>query len=135
MSALQMCPKCREFLPSTAFVSATGKVRKNCTTCQLLLDLHYNLSKYGLTIPQYEAMVTEQEGKCKICRRTVDQLGERLLIDHCHNTGKVRGLICRDCSTGLARFKDHPTIIRNTQSHIAHALWGVPYEPDDVAWQ
>lgn len=117
------------------FLSPSGAERRNCSTCQPVVDLQNNLSKYGLTIPAYEAMVIRQGRKCRICRRPVEQLSERLLVDHCHTTRKVRGLLCRACNTGLARFKDHPTILGNAHAYIAEALWGVPYEPSDIKWQ
>lgn len=129
------CPRCKEVRPYMDFITARGALRKNCATCQPLVDLQANLSKYNLTIPAYEAMVEAQGRKCRICRRPVEQLSERLLVDHCHTTRKVRGLICRDCNTGLARFKDHATILRNAQAYIAEAKWGVPYEPEDIKWQ
>lgn len=133
--SVQVCPRCKEVRLSRDFITARGAIRRHCATCQPLVDLQANLSKYGLTVPAYQAMVLQQGGLCLICRRAVEQLGERLQVDHCHTTGKVRGLICRDCNSGLARFKDHPTILQNAHSYIAQALWGVPYEPGDVTWR
>lgn len=57
--------------------------------------------KYGLTIEQLEEMEKEQGGKCKCCHEV-----KRLVVDHCHTTGKIRGLLCSTCNTGLGHFRD-----------------------------
>lgn len=63
----------------------------------------YNLSSnYGLTVEKYNEMATNQNNKCLLC------LGEtRLVVDHCHETGNVRGLLCNNCNQGLGLFKDN----------------------------
>lgn len=61
-------------------------------------------AKYGLTAEQLTAMETEQEGRCLICH---EEPG-RLVIDHCHDTGAVRGLLCDLCNKGLGAFRDNP---------------------------
>ena len=56
---------------------------------------------YGITIEDYDRMYEEQGGRCAICR--TDQpggAGERFSVDHDHETGKVRGLLCNNCNTG-----------------------------------
>jgi hypothetical protein len=117
------------------FIGPTGKERRNCSTCQPLVDLAANLSKFGLTVAAYEAMVEAQGRKCKICHIPVEKLGgQRLQVDHCHTTGKVRGLLCRNCNIGLERFRDHATILRNAAKYIAEAKWGTAYAPEEIQW-
>ena len=60
--------------------------------------------RYKLTLEELEHMETEQQGKCKICNSSDVK---RLVIDHCHNTGKVRGLLCDRCYTGLGFLEQH----------------------------
>jgi Recombination endonuclease VII len=50
-------------------------------------------------------MLARQDGKCAICKC---EFTHTPFVDHCHITGKVRRLLCRDCNTGLGRFKDDP---------------------------
>jgi hypothetical protein len=47
-------------------------------------------------------MEEKQEGKCLICKKT-----GKLVVDHCHSTKKVRGLLCNNCNVGLGAFKDN----------------------------
>ncbi|WNL50923.1 recombination endonuclease VII [Synechococcus phage S-CREM2] len=68
------------------------------------------LRDFGISLNEYEAMLTEQKGLCLICKGE-DTTGKRLAVDHCHETGKVRGLLCNHCNTGLGKFKDDPKLL------------------------
>lgn len=63
------------------------------------------IKQYGLTPEDYARMLEEQNGVCAICKKECPT-GQRLSVDHCHDTGKVRGLLCRNCNRGLGSFKD-----------------------------
>lgn len=66
--------------------------------------LSSELRKYGLSEAQYQAMAEKQGGKCAICQG-VSKTGRRLSIDHCHSTGRVRGLLCDGCNLGLGHLE------------------------------
>lgn len=63
------------------------------------------LTRHGLRPEDYGELFDAQHGKCAICKRPPRD-GEFLHIDHDHETGKVRGLLCRNCNAGLGQFKD-----------------------------
>ena len=63
-------------------------------------------TKYGITVEQYDQMMDEQGGTCKICK-SLDPTGRRLAVDHCHETGRVRGLLCPSCNTALGRIEQY----------------------------
>ncbi len=63
--------------------------------------------KYGISLQDYDRMYKEQDGKCMICRNPYELLN----IDHCHESKKVRGLLCTDCNQGLGNFKDNPELL------------------------
>lgn len=65
-------------------------------------------SKYGIEPSDFEAMHNRAGGVCEICKGppTVYQGHETLCIDHCHTTGKVRGLLCAKCNQALGLFQD-----------------------------
>lgn len=66
----------------------------------------YKLKKYGLTKDQYLNMLEKQKGACAICCLPRFRQNEKVLhIDHCHKTGKVRGLLCSMCNTTLGKFE------------------------------
>jgi hypothetical protein len=76
-----------------------------------MMDRKHLLKRhYGLSIEQYEAMLLSNEGRCEICRVPFDaaRASTKCCVDHCHSSGRVRGLICSDCNVGLGFFKDDP---------------------------
>ena len=59
------------------------------------------LKKYGLTTDEYEAMVEAAGSRCQICGRPDRSNGRRLSVDHCHENGHVRGVLCWQCNGAL----------------------------------
>lgn len=66
--------------------------------------------KFNITLDEYNVMLSEQEGKCAICKRHEDELDRKLSVDHCHTTNFIRGLLCNDCNRGIALLHDNPNI-------------------------
>lgn len=70
------------------------------------------LRLHGLKQADYDAMHAAQDGRCAICRCTEQELLgkgkalKRLAVDHCHTTGRIRGLLCRKCNTALGLLGD-----------------------------
>lgn len=65
-------------------------------------DVHY-IAAYGISHDDYLALGDRQHWKCAICKELPVK---KLEVDHCHRTGKVRGLLCGYCNKGLGHFKD-----------------------------
>jgi hypothetical protein len=78
--------------------------------------------KYGIDLPDYERMYAEQQGCCKICG--TDKPGQNqnssysFHVDHCHKTGKVRGLLCDKCNRGLGYFNDNPLLLQQAIAYL-----------------
>ncbi len=69
--------------------------------------------QYNITIEEYDALVVRQNGRCGICG--TDQPSARTRywnVDHCHETGQIRGLLCAACNRGGGMFKDDPELLR-----------------------
>lgn len=62
--------------------------------------------RFGITLEDYTNMYNEQDGKCKICNIQGNIVGFSLCVDHNHDTGKVRGLLCNTCNLGIGNLKD-----------------------------
>jgi hypothetical protein len=80
-------------------------------------------SKYGITLEQYNIMLENQGGVCAICGDppTIIHAGEKvspLSVDHCHKTGKVRGLLCHPCNMALGLFKDNKDRLRAAAAYL-----------------
>lgn len=82
-------------------------------------------AQYGMTESQYLELLARQGGVCGICGDTPTPLpvgdGERrLVVDHDHATGRVRGLLCWTCNLGLGNFRDDPSRLASALSYLAH---------------
>lgn len=122
------CPKCGEDKPADEFASdRTQRSGRNgyCRACRAAWAREHRRRdpaadhrarlrrRYGITPEQYDTMLAEQGGRCAICR--TDQPGgngnRTFHVDHDHDSGAVRGLLCSECNTGLARFRDDPHLL------------------------
>lgn len=75
--------------------------------------------KYGVTLADYDVMLTQQDGKCAICKvPESEQFKAVFHVDHCHLTGRVRGLLCRGCNHILGTVKDDPAILRQAIAYL-----------------
>jgi hypothetical protein len=61
---------------------------------------------YGISLADYIQMLEAQDGRCKICKTDVPGGKGSFHVDHCHNSNKVRGLLCHHCNVGIGHFKD-----------------------------
>ncbi len=71
--------------------------------------------RYGIPVEELRAMEKRQGGACAICRKP-SQVA--LSIDHCHSTGRVRGLLCYKCNFGIGSYGDDPTLVRAAIAYL-----------------
>lgn len=71
------------------------------------------LNQHKLTYKEYNRLLKEQDYKCSVCKSygTGNLNSNFLFVDHCHKSGKVRGLLCDQCNKGLGNFKDNPEFL------------------------
>lgn len=74
--------------------------------------------KYNITIEDYDKLLAEQDGKCKICGITPEGHGQYLAVDHCHETGTIRGLLCTKCNVSLGNFKDDAVLLAKAVDYL-----------------
>lgn len=140
-SGLLTCRDCKRKLPLDSFAklhTMHGGRRTICRGCESkralkwrdenpdkYLDYHMR-RKFGITLARYSELLAEQGGVCAVCgeaptfensgrwskRRKGTAAESRLVVDHDHATGKVRGLLCGRCNTGIGFLKDSPDIVR-----------------------
>lgn len=85
----------------------------------------HHLKRYQMSVEDYEAMLQKQKGKCAICGLEGSFRGGkseehhyRLFVDHCHDTGNVRGLLCHNCNAGLGHFRDNISLLEKAVRYI-----------------
>lgn len=85
----------------------------------------YELKRtYGISLLQYELMLKAQNNSCKICLISKDSLKRDLAVDHCHKTGKIRGLLCNNCNVGIGNFKDSKELLINAIQYLSDLKGG-----------
>jgi len=125
---LKRCPSCKEIKPLTAFYTCgnhNNGYASYCIICSTTIKRNrpkaerqtayqkYKktirnenlIKKFGITLDEYNRMLTSQGGVCKICGK-VEKTNKDLAVDHCHNTNKIRGLLCSSCNIGIGCFKE-----------------------------
>ena len=129
------CKMCDKTKPRDEFAkdTRTGRLYSPCKSCRNEKkrarrqrlgdhDMHRDkCKKYGLTMAQYDEMLEAQNGVCAVCGAAC-RTGSRLAIDHDHETGKVRGLLCRPCNSSLGLMQDDAARLRAAADYLeSHA--------------
>lgn len=78
--------------------------------------------RFRIRLAEYNVILNKQNGLCAICNQketSKDKFGTRMLaVDHNHKTGKVRGLLCYRCNTGIGRFNDDIKLLKNSINYL-----------------
>lgn len=82
-------------------------------------------SQYGISLDEYAAQLAKQEGKCALCGSTEAKGRWGVFnVDHCHETGALRGLLCNDCNTGLGKLGDTVESLARATAYLANGgVW------------
>ena len=119
----KICPTClreqyREKHPLSPKPPKTSRLQRSSRPAMLK-------HKYGLSIEQYDRMFLEQNGVCAICGNPPAPTGKpqqtRLHVDHDHQTGQIRGLLCRACNHGIGSLRDSTAILQSAISYLENA--------------
>lgn len=133
------CSLCKETKDESCFYRSSSKTRgyqNYCISCRkkqktklkesmseqewYLIQRRYWLkTEYGMTLEQYNELLKQQDHKCAICKTDeVDVYKGLLYVDHCHNTKKIRGLLCHHCNTALGKFYDSEQRLLNAVEYL-----------------
>ena len=81
----------------------------------------YHLKKtYNITLEEYDTLFLKQNGQCAICKKNQCDIKRRLSVDHSHLNGRVRGLLCYTCNTGIGYFKEDISCILEAIKYLQH---------------
>ncbi len=117
------CRSCDESKPQDQFSyrKETGKFRPLCKPCR---SSEQAAARYGVSVGFITELVERQNHCCAICGTHQDDIPHAtfkhnpLVIDHDHETGEVRGLLCPTCNNGLGHFKDSVKTLANAISYL-----------------
>ena len=123
------CKCCQKASASTSYElnrdSVLARHKTNyCPTVERDKKLKRN---YGITLQQYQEMLDSQDSKCKICS-SADPFHNsgKFVVDHCHDTGKVRGLLCHHCNVLLGHAKDSSLVLKKAIDYLERFYDGLP---------
>ena len=131
LNTVKVCKGCNKELPLESFTkdhrNKDGRGAK-CRPCFNAAQAYsperqrrYRLKHfYGLTPEEYNEILEEQGG-CKICQKKFD----RYHVDHDHNTGKVRGILCLSCNVAIGHFSDDIGTLQNAITYLAQSTGSV----------
>lgn len=99
------------------------------------------LRSYGLPKGRYKQILKIQKGCCAICKTNSPAPKKTFCVDHCHKTGKVRGLLCHRCNTMIGHAKDNIQTLKNAIDFLVRDIdyrgekWGRLGESDEYFWK
>jgi len=115
----RVCTICLTLKPLSAFPKKS-KMRKGVgSTCKECEHDNSIRRRFGITDAEYRQMLDLQSGRCAICGSPSAKYTTRFHIDHDHATGRVRGLLCSDCNTGIGLFRDSTALLSNAIAYLS----------------
>lgn len=128
------CTKCKSIKPRAMFSKGEGPGGLHSWCRQCTSDYARNRRSTGIkpgervarwkqqgidaTWEDYLLMAAEQGGKCAICGLTESELGRSHQLDHDHDTGKPRGILCLNCNSGIGKLKDDPKMVQKALDYL-----------------
>lgn len=118
----KFCRTCGEIKPHSAWhrnASASDGLATSCKPCRAVLMRAIHLKRnYGITEAERDELIASQGGVC-----CISLSAPAVHVDHCHETGRVRGVLCFSCNAALGQFKDRPDAIRRAAAYVEGNAW------------
>ncbi|MFJ5520182.1 endonuclease VII domain-containing protein [Streptomyces griseoluteus] len=116
------CPQCAIVKPHSEWErnkSSSDGWASYCRSCRKARNEESRLKRmYGLTAAERDAMVASQRGLCVICLNA-----PAAHVDHCHKTGRVRGVLCFNCNSAIGKLGDDPEAVRRAAAYLEGNSW------------
>ncbi|WP_437076298.1 endonuclease VII domain-containing protein [Streptomyces sp. enrichment culture] len=118
----KLCRACGDVKPHSEWHrngSASDGLVTRCRACRAIQGRAGRLKRhYGLSEAERDRLIADQGGVCCICLAA-----PAAHVDHCHETGRVRGVLCFSCNAALGQFKDRPDAIRRAAAYVEGIAW------------
>ncbi|MEU6995955.1 endonuclease VII domain-containing protein [Streptomyces sp. NPDC046465] len=116
------CRRCGEIKPHSEWdrnKTASDGLSTRCKACRAIEGRAGHLKRqYGMTEAEREELVASQKGLCVICLSA-----PAAHVDHCHETGKVRGVLCFNCNSAIGKLGDDPDTVRRAAAYLEGSSW------------
>ncbi|MFJ9590268.1 endonuclease VII domain-containing protein [Streptomyces acidicola] len=118
----KFCRSCGEIKPHREWhrnATASDGLSTSCRTCRAAKGRAGHLKRqYGMTEAERDEMVASQKGLCVICLKA-----PAVHVDHCHSTGRVRGVLCFNCNSAIGKLGDDPDAARRVAAYLEGTTW------------
>jgi hypothetical protein len=133
------CSSCKKEKDESLFPKANGKARGYAWVCkqckkEIRVAKHLSMTKeavkaqnknywlktsYGISLDEFNVMLKNQQHKCAICEcDETEAYSQKLYVDHCHVTKKIRGLLCHSCNVAIGNFKDSTENLKKAIAYL-----------------
>ncbi|MFG3283609.1 endonuclease VII domain-containing protein [Streptomyces sp. NPDC048111] len=116
------CRSCGEVKPHSEWhrnVTASDGLSTRCKACRAIEGRAGHLKRqYGITEDDRDRMIAVQKGLCVICLSV-----PAVHVDHCHKTGRVRGVLCFNCNSAIGKLGDDPDTVRRAAAYLEGNSW------------
>ena len=133
-TGVKKCSKCKETKDVSQFnkrVNRATGIQSQCKACISASKVYdpeksrqWLLKKYGINQEIFDELLNSQNNSCAICKVHINDAYKdasrkaQLCVDHCHTTGKVRGLLCDKCNRGIGLLQDNLSILKNAVIYL-----------------
>lgn len=121
-TATNTCSKCLQLKKEEDFYKyklSKGRYAgtiKTYRTCKECISMNRRADAYGVSFEVIQKLF--EEPTCDICGNSGETFKKGMHVDHCHNTGKIRGLLCHFCNVGIGVFKDDPELLLKARDYL-----------------
>jgi len=134
---MKICNKCLKIKPFTEFYVGSAYKDGYRPTCKACVSLYYKKRnatadqkaknrewsikrKYQISQEDYDSLLITQSDACKICGSTSSRRGDQpLVVDHCHQTGEVRGLLCHPCNVAIGLLGENISTLQSAINYLS----------------
>jgi hypothetical protein len=124
---MKQCTHCKKFKPKQKFNNRRKRKASWCKHClrenqknyrrtpegKIWLQQRHRQEAYGLDPMTYQLLCLSQNNLCLVCKKQ-----KSLTVDHCHKTGKIRGLLCCLCNSGIGHLQDSPSLLKQAIQYL-----------------
>ncbi|MFF1813159.1 endonuclease VII domain-containing protein [Streptomyces sp. NPDC058251] len=118
----KFCRGCGEIKPHSEWhrnASASDGLATCCKACKVIRGREGHLKRqYGMTGAERDEMIASHMGLCVICLKA-----PAVHVDHCHETGRVRGVLCFNCNSAIGKLGDDPDAVRRAAAYLEGSSW------------
>lgn len=119
-AGLKRCTRCRLWLDSGSFTIDRSRWDSLAPRCRACSTIASAACRYRIPFAEMRKTMERSGGRCELCQR----IPEKLVVDHCHDTNRVRGILCSACNVGMGLFGDRPEMLRRAALYLEGQING-----------